>query len=52
MGIRVAFCRGLDARVEADEEADQIRYDGVREGREVVVGARRGVSLRPAGFLR
>ena len=50
VGVRVAAGGGADARVEADEEADQIGGDGVREKvGHVRVFAWRGVA---SGTLR
>lgn len=47
MRVRVAGARRLDSRVEADEEDQEVRRDGVGEVREVGVSGGRGVG----GFL-
>ena len=43
VGVGMAGAGGLDARVEADEEDEQVRGDGVGEQRQMGIGGRRSI---------
>lgn len=49
VGVRVALGSGLDTWIEAHEDAEEVGSYGVGQEWEMVVGAWRSVTFRPAG---